>query len=473
MFWNDVQIAPVKNHAGVVTHFVAVLNDVTQSKRYEGQLEQQVNFDPLTRLANRNFLEDRIRHAIKNAQHHKQIVTVCFVDFDNFKIINDLHGHDVGDQVLRMVADRLRTCIRTQDTTARYGGDEFAFVMTEQASEENIAALMRRILKTIAQPFMVGTTKLSASCSIGISVYPRDVYDVEVLLRHADTAMYRAKESGRNSFNFYNDGLPKKASARASLEGRLRHALAHDEFKLKYMPRVRTEDGLIVGVDTCLSWAPAAGERVNISEWLSSAGETGLIIPIGEWLMHHACADIRKLQHQGGPSIVVSLSIYDAQFMTGNLHKLVSDAITAAGIDASSLEFAFAEDLLMQNPAESVDILNELKQCGSLLAANNFSVGYSSLMYLQRFHLNRLKIDASFISGIGSDPEDGIVTRSIISLGRSFELKVIAEGVCCDEQVAFLRANGCDEMEGASVGTSMPFDQLRMLVQRNAPLRVN
>ncbi len=470
MFWNDVQIAPVKNHAGVVTHFVGVLNDITQSKQYEGELEQKVNFDPLTRLANRNLLKDRICQAIKHAQRHKQIVTVGFVDLDNFKNINDGQGHDVGDQVLRTVADRLQACIRAQDTVARYGGDEFAFVMTEQSSEENIAVLMRRILRTIAQPFIVGTARISVSCSIGISLYPRDGYDVDVLLRHADTAMYRAKENGRNSFSFYADDPPEKEPARISMEDRLRHALQRNEFRLEYLPRVKADDGRIVGADACLLWAPAAGAPVNISEWISLAEETGLIIPIGEWLMHHACADIRKLQVAGGPPITVGLNICSAQFAAGSLHSLVKQAIADAGIDASSLELAFSENLLMQNPAESVDILNELKQCGSLLTANNFGVGYSSLMYLQRFHLNRLKIDASFISGIGSNPDDGIVARSIISLGHSFALKVTAEGVCCDDQIAFLRANGCDEMEGTGVGNPMPFEQLHLLVQKNTPL---
>ena len=473
MFWNDVQIAPVRNHAGVVTHFVAVLNDVTQSKQYEGQLEQQINFDPLTRLANRNLLKDRIRQAIKHAQRHKQIVTVCFVDLDNFKIINDLQGHDVGDQVLCTVADRLRACIRTQDTVARYGGDEFAFVMTEQASDENIAASMRRILKAISQPFLVGTTKISVSCSIGISVYPRDGYDVDVLLRHADGAMYRAKESGRNSFNFYNDRPPKKDAIRSSMVERLRHALAHDEFKLEYLPRVRAGDGVIVGADACLSWAPPVGGFVNVGEWISSAGEPGLVIPISEWLMHHACADIRKLQDSCGATIAVSFKICGAQFATGSLRRLVNHAVAATGIDASSLELVFPEDLLMQNPAESVNILHELKQYGSLLTVNNFGVGYSSLMYLQQFHLDRLKIDASLISGIGSDPESGIIARSIISLGHSLELKVVAEGVCCDAQIAFLRKNGCDEMEGAGVGSSIPFEQLYLLVKRNASLLTN
>ena len=230
---------------------------------------------------------------------------------------------------------------------------------------------------------------------------------------------------------------------------------------------------MIVGADACLSWAPPVGGFVNVGEWISSAGERGLVIPISEWLMHHACTDIRKLQDSCGATIAVSFKICGAQFATGSLRRLVNHAVAATGIDASSLELVFSEDLLMQNPAESVNILHELKQYGSLLTVNNFGVGYSSLMYLQQFHLDRLKIDASLISGIGSEPESGIIARSIISLGHSLELKVVAEGVCCDAQIAFLRKNGCDEMEGAGVGSSIPFEQLYLLVKRNASLLAN
>ncbi|GAA4033139.1 sensor domain-containing phosphodiesterase [Actimicrobium antarcticum] len=467
LFWNVVHIAPVRNHAGIVMHFVGVLNDVTEMKLYEGQLEHRANFDALTHLANRNLLRDRLRQAIIHAQRHKKIVTVGFVDLDNFKLINDRHGHHAGDEVLRTVADRLKACIRAQDTVARYGGDEFAFVLTEQAGEDNVAFLMQRLLRAIALPFMVGQQTMKVSCSIGISLYPRDGLDSDTLLRLADVAMYRAKESGRNTFQFYTSQVNQKVLDRITLETRLRHALENNEFQVEYEPLFNLKSGLIVGAESRLIWTPTDSKAVEPAEFLALAEQTGLIVPIGEWMIHRACLDNKALQKNGLRPIRVGVKIFDSQFNSAGLRKVIDHAITMSGMDARYLELDVTETLLMQNPDASITLLAELKECGLQLTADDVGKGYSSLAYLPRFGLDRLTIAASLVNDIGGDPEQARVARSVISLGHSLNLIVMAEGVRSAEQLAYLKANDCDEIKGELVGPALPFDQLSILLQQD------
>lgn len=464
LFWNDVRIAPVRAPDGAVTHFVGVLNDITDVKNYEEQLERQANFDPLTALANRNVLKDRIRQAIAIAQRHGNSIAVGFMDLDNFKFINDSLGHNIGDELLKRVADRLVSCMRGQDTIARYGGDEFAFVLTDVKDETQVAAMMERILKTIDRPFSVEGHKFFVSCSMGLSFFPRDGHDPDTLLKNADTAMYRAKESGRNNFQYYTPAMNQRVRERLSLESRLRQALDNEEFVIHYQPKVNLRTGRIVGAEALLRWCPVGGEMVSPTTFIPLAEETGLIIPIGDWVLRMACSHNKILQDAALPPLGIAVNISARQFEPRSICATVGDALAASGLGASFLELELTETLVMENPEEVIKVLRELKEMGLRLSIDDFGTGYSSLSYLQRFPVDRLKIDQSFVRDIGADPNDAIIARAIISLGHSLGMSVIAEGVSTVEQLSFLRENGCDEMQGFLFSRPVPFDEMmRML----------
>jgi len=470
LFWNDVHIAPVRGPDNVVTHFVGVLNDITAIKRYEEELTRQANFDPLTALANRNVLKDRIRQAIMSAQRVGTAVAVGFLDLDNFKFINDSLGHNIGDELLKRVAERLTTCMRGQDTIARYGGDEFAFVLTDQKDERLVVGLMDRILKTIDRPFDINGHKFFVSCSIGLSFYPKDGGDVDTLLKNADAAMYRAKERGRNNFQFYTPAMNQRVTERLSLESRLRQALDDNEFALHYQPKVDLRSGKIVGVEALLRWYPSGGGMVLPTTFIPLAEETGLIIPIGEWALHTACTHNKMLQKAGLPPMRVAVNISARQFEPRTILTMVGAALNASGLDPGSLELELTESLVMQNPEEVIRVLHDLKEMGLRLAIDDFGTGYSSLSYLQRFPVDRLKIDQSFVRDIGADPNDAIIARAVISLGHSLGMSVIAEGVSSQEQLSFLRENGCDEMQGFLFSQAVPIEELQLMLESGRSL---
>jgi diguanylate cyclase (GGDEF)-like protein/PAS domain S-box-containing protein len=473
MFWNDVHIAPVRGQDGEVTHFVGVLNDISAIKHYEYELERHANFDALTALANRNVLKDRIRHSIATAERHDEWVTVGFMDLDNFKFINDSLGHNVGDELLKQVAKRLLACLREQDTVARYGGDEFAFVIIGEKDEKTIAMLMNRILRTVELPFLVEGHKLFVSCSIGLSFYPKDGGDVDTLLKNADTAMYRAKEKGRNNFQFYTPAMNQRVTERLSLESRLRQALLKNEFVLHYQPKVDLKSGRIVGVEALLRWKPSAGSTVSPATFIPLAEETGLIVPIGEWVLYTACAQNKQLQQAGLPPLRVAVNISARQFNPETLVHMVGDALVTTGLDPGLLELELTESLVMQNPDEAIEVLGHLKAMGLRIAIDDFGTGYSSLSHLQRFPVDRLKIDQSFVRDIGADPNDAIIARAVISLGHSLGMSVIAEGVSNREQLAFLKENGCDEMQGFLFSMPIPIDELDALLKSNPTLSMH
>jgi diguanylate cyclase (GGDEF)-like protein/PAS domain S-box-containing protein len=470
LFWNDFYVGPVANAEGVVTHFIGVLNDITELKRYEERLEHQANYDPLTQLVNRNVLKDRISQAVASSRRHNTGFTVGFMDLDNFKFINDSLGHGIGDELLKSASRRLATCMRAQDTIARYGGDEFAFVLIDAASEENVAILMDRVLKTIERPFEIGEHRLFISCSVGVSFYPKDGDDADTLLKNADTAMYRAKEAGRNNYQFYTPSMNERVRERLSLEAKLRQALNNEEFALHYQPKIDLASGMVVGVEALLRWNPADGDAVSPASFIPLAEETGLIVPIGEWVLDTACAHNKQMQELGLPPIGVAVNISARQFDANTLRKSIVRALDTSGLDARYLELELTESLVMQNPDEVTRILLELREMGLRLAIDDFGTGYSSLSQLQRFPLDRLKIDQSFVRDIGADPNDAIIARAVISLGHSLGMSVIAEGVSNEEQLAFLRANGCDEMQGYLYSRPLPFTELMRLLTEKRPL---
>ena len=471
LFWNDVHIAPVRGPDGVVSHFVGVLNDITEVKHYEKELERQTNFDALTALANRKVLKERIRDAIATTQHFGGSVAVGFMDLDNFKFINDSLGHNVGDELLKQVAERLVSCLRGQDTVARYGGDEFAFVLAEQKDEKAVGALMERILKTIDRPFRVGSHKFFVSCSIGLSFYPRDGADADTLLKNADAAMYRAKDRGRNNFQFYAPSMNRYATERLSLESQLRQALAADEFALHYQPKVDLRTGEMVGAEALLRWYPGKGKAaVPPSAFIPLAEETGLIVPIGEWVLQTACAQIRALQDAGLPPLRVAVNLSARQFKPATITTVVGDALAASGLDPGMLELELTESVVMQDPEEAAGVLRDLKDMGLHLSIDDFGTGYSSLSYLQRFPVDHLKIDQSFVRDIHTDADDRAIVTAVIALAHSMKLKVVAEGVETPEQLAFLREHRCDIMQGYLFSRPVSGDDVLELLTKDSRL---
>jgi EAL domain-containing protein (putative c-di-GMP-specific phosphodiesterase class I) len=330
---------------------------------------------------------------------------------------------------------------------------------------------MERILKTVERPFTIEGNKFFISCSIGISSYPMDGIDAESLLKHADTAMYQAKQSGRNNFQFYTPAMNEQVNERLSLEGKLRQALANDEFVLHYQPKVDLASGRIVGVEALLRWRLSSDETVSPATFIPLAEETGLIVPIGEWVLHTACSHNKMLQRLGLPPIGVAVNISARQFGPSTLGASISQALDSTGLESQYLELELTESLVMQNPEEVIRVLGELREMGLRLAIDDFGTGYSSLSYLQRFPVDRLKIDQSFVRDIGADPNDAIIAGAVISLGHSLGLSVIAEGVSNEEQLLFLRDHGCDEMQGFLYSPPLPFTELTALLREKNSLR--
>jgi diguanylate cyclase (GGDEF)-like protein len=448
LFWNQLFIAPVPNAEGVITHHIGVINDVTDLIRYQEQLEYQANYDSLTRLPNRNLLRDRLEHALVVARRQHQGVAVVFLDLDGFKNVNDTLGHSVGDRLLRVVSERLARCSRTSDTVARHGGDEFVIVMTDTVDEQSLIAWMERVRSSIAEPVWLDGTELYVGCSMGASLFPQDGDDAETLMKKADLAMYRAKDMGRNTFQFYQPEMNASAGARLNLERRLRRALRDDEFLLHYQPQVDIGSGQIVGIEALVRWSDPEDGLVLPSSFIPVAEECGLIGPLSEWVLREACRQNKAWQDEGLPPARVSVNLSARVFQQRDIAKLVMQVLAETGLEPRYLELELTESTIMRNAEEAVSMLNELHALGIGLAIDDFGTGYSSLSYLKRFPVDRLKIDRSFVSDIGVSGDDETITSAIIALAHSLKLQVIAEGVETLAQLDFLKARACDEMQG-------------------------
>ncbi len=467
LFWNQLYIAPVPDADGQTTHHIAVINDVTALIRYQEQLEYQANYDSLTRLPNRNLLRDRLQHALMISQRNHKGVAVVFIDLDGFKNVNDSLGHSVGDRLLSVVADRLSRCARASDTVARHGGDEFVIVMTDTVDEQSLIAWMERVRASISEPVWLDGTELYVGCSMGASLFPQDGDDAETLMKKADLAMYRAKDMGRNTFQFYQPEMNVSAGARLNLERRLRRALRDNEFLLHYQPQVDIETGQVVGMEALVRWRDPEVGLIPPSQFIPVAEESGLIGPLSEWVLREACRQNKAWQDEGLPPARVSVNLSARQFQQRDIAKLVMQVLEETGLDPQYLELELTESTIMRNAEEAVSMLNELHALGIGLAIDDFGTGYSSLSYLKRFPVDRLKIDRSFVSDIGESSDDETITSAIIALAHSLNLQVIAEGVETSTQLDFLKERACDEMQGYFFAKPMPHDAIPGMLQRN------
>ncbi|HEX9451303.1 MAG TPA: PAS domain S-box protein [Burkholderiales bacterium] len=464
-FWADLSISPLRDASGRVTHYVGVISDITEGRNVREQLEHQASHDALTGLPNRSLLFDRLNQAIAQANRYQRMIAVAFVDLDNFKFINDSLGHGAGDHVLRISAERLTACLREGDTVARHGGDEFVLLLHDQSGRESVTQVVTRVIEELAAPQVAEGQEFATTCSVGISLYPEHGIDAATLLKNADAAMYRAKAQGKNSFRFYTADMGTHLGERLKLEAQLRRALELGEFVLHYQPKVDLRSRTICGLEALIRWQHPQDGLVSPGRFISVAEEAGLIVPIGEWVLRTACAQVRAWSDAGLPAMMLSVNISARQFKRGDLVETVSRALADAGLPAQSLELELTESLVMENAEEFIETLNALKKLGVSLSVDDFGTGYSSLSYLKRFPVDRLKIDQSFVRDIGTDPDDAAIARAVIQLGHSMDLRVIAEGVETAEQLRFLREHECDEVQGFLFSRPLAVEQAADLLR--------
>ena len=470
MYWNELNISPVRNDAGAVTHYIGVHSDITDAKTHQDELARQANHDSLTGLPNRNLLRDRIDHTCARTQRYGDFAAVAFLDLDNFKVVNDSLGHSLGDHLLRAVAARLESSLRAMDTVARMGGDEFVLVLSDQKSEQSVSGELQRIVELFSQPFAVDGRDVFITASVGVALYPQDARDPESLMKSAELAMYRAKESGRNTYQLYTVEMQTRVTERLALESRLRRALERGEFSLHYQPQVDLRSNRIFGCEALIRWKQADLGTITPAKFIPLAEETGLIVPIGEWVLRTACRQCKIWQDAGLPAVTVAVNISARQFREKHLLQLVATILAETGLAPSLLELEVTESVIMHDAQHVIADLQAFRDMGVSLSVDDFGTGYSSLSYLKRFPVDRLKIDQSFVRDLSTDADDAAIAQAVITLGHTMNLRVIAEGVETPEQLAFLSRNQCDEMQGYLLGKPMSADEFGKLLETGRTL---
>lgn len=463
LYWESVSISPIKTPDGTVTHFLAVKEDITLRKEYEKRLIRQASFDEVTGLPNRVLALDRLEQALARGLRQNRKVGLLFIDLDRFKHVNDTLGHHTGDRILKEAGARIRHCLRAADTVARLGGDEFTVIVPDLQAGFDVEPVAQKILEAFGQPFYLGGREIFLTPSIGITIWPDDGRLPDELMRNADTAMYRAKEMGRNNFRFFTPELNERALARARMEHQIRHALDRDEFELHYQPLIDLRTGRIVRAEALLRWHNGELGEVSPDDFIPLAEEIGLISPIGEWVLRTACRQAAAWRRDGSGSERISVNVSSRQFRGPSLFDSVAGALVEAGLPAAGLELEITENLLMADIPEVVDSLRRLDELGIKLSIDDFGTGYSSLSYLRRFPVSVLKIDKSFVRDVATDSDNATLVEAIITMARSLKLEVVAEGVETGAQMGFLRQHGCDYAQGYYFGRPAPQAAFRRL----------
>jgi diguanylate cyclase (GGDEF)-like protein/PAS domain S-box-containing protein len=440
--------APIHDRDGHGAGAVIVFHDVSVTRSMSLEMTHSAQHDFLTDLPNRMLLNDRISHAITLALRHGKRVAVLFLDLDGFKHINDSLGHPIGDKLLQSIAKRLLDCVRGSDTVSRQGGDEFVVLLSEVEQSEDAAITARRMLQAVAGPYSIGRHDLHVTTSIGVSVYPDDGLDAETLIKNADTAMYQAKEKGRQSYQFFKSAMNIRAVERQSIEGNLRRALERQEFALHYQPKINLRTGEITGAEALIRWTHPTRGPVSPAEFIPVAEDCGLILPIGKWVLREACKQARTWVDAGLPLGTMAVNISAMEFRDNNFLEGVFAILSETGLDPRSLELELTESVLMKRAESTESILKILRARGVQLAVDDFGTGYSSLSYLRKFPVDTLKIDQSFVRQITITPDETTIVTAIISMGRSLNLRVVAEGLETKEELAFLQAHQCEEAQG-------------------------
>jgi diguanylate cyclase (GGDEF)-like protein/PAS domain S-box-containing protein len=439
---------PLVDAAGQVIGFASLVQDITERLNTERTIHYMAHHDALTGLPNRRLMQDRLNQAIMAARRKQRHVAVLFLDLDRFKVVNDTLGHDTGDFILKDVARRLATCVREVDTVSREGGDEFVVILPDLERPEHARVVADKILKELTRPVEIGGHEIHITPSIGISHYPNDATDVQQLLKHADNAMYQAKDAGRNTVRFFTNDLNFLLSKRLEIEGRLRKAMENEEFFLRYQPQVDLASGRISGMEALIRWNDPQKGEIYPKDFIFVAEELGLIVPIGEWVFRTACRQSRQWDEDGLPPVTISINISPRQFMSRRIVATLLAIVRETGADPRHIELEITETMIMRNVEQSIETLAQLRSVGMQVAVDDFGVGYSSLGQLKRLPATSMKIDRSFIMQVPDDPQSASITEAIIAMAKRLKLRVIAEGVEKRAQLDFLRANHCDAFQG-------------------------
>jgi diguanylate cyclase (GGDEF)-like protein/PAS domain S-box-containing protein len=448
LFWNELSIGPVRDEHGAVTHYVGILNDITAKVSYQEQLAREANYDSLTGLPNRNLLADRLGRALSEAAQSKRQVGVMMVGLDNFSLVNNSAGHAAGDRILMEMAQRLTASVGDTDTVARYGGDVFAVVLRESSSADALSALMERLLAAVSAPTVIEGNELSLTCSVGATLYPQDGTETAALIANADAALYRAKDAGRNAFQFFEREMTTQITERMTLEKGMRLALERNEFELHYQPKLDLLSGCISGAEALIRWRHPVEGMIPPGRFIQAAEESGLIVPIGEWVLRTACIQWKAWLASGLCAGAISVNLSARQMKKKGFPAWVDGVLKGTGLESHHLELEITEGLLFADTAAVIGMLDDLKALGVQMSIDDFGTGYSSLSYLKRLPVDTLKIDQSFVRDIPGSRDDMAIARAVIALAGSLDLKVIAEGVETREQMDFLIAQRCNGVQG-------------------------
>ena len=441
-------ITALRDDAGEVTHYAGIFSDLSAQEQVQERLRSLAYYDLLTDLPNRLLFRDRLRYAIAQARRDKHPLALMFLDLDRFKTINDTLGHSTGDALLRMVADRIKCSVRESDTVARLGGDEFTILLPNLNSRRDATPVANKLIEVLAKPMTLESQTLYVTASIGVALFPDDGDDDETLLKQADTAMYRAKTSGRDNYQFYTAEMGEEVAERLQLENELREAMERELLDVHYQPQVDLESGRMVGMEALLRWRHPKRGDISPARFIPIAEESGLIVHLGEWVLRRALVDLKRWLLDGHPEMRMAVNLSPLQLRQRDLPRRVAAILDELGLDSSHLELELTESMLVEDDQTTREVLGKLNAMGVRLAIDDFGTGYSSLAHLRRFAIDKLKIDQSFVRDLVSDRSDAELASTIIAMGHKLNLKVIAEGAEVAEQLDFLREQNCDEMQG-------------------------
>ncbi|HET6719532.1 MAG TPA: EAL domain-containing protein, partial [Rhodocyclaceae bacterium] len=472
-FPESLTISAVRDDSGDITHYVGVFSDITRLKSAQEALDFQAHHDPLTGLPNRLLLEDRLDSAVQRAKRERSSLALLFIDLDRFKNINDTLGHHVGDVVLCEAARRFTGAVREADTVARLGGDEFIIVLENIHEPAAASRVAEKILVALHQAIVIAGQEFFIGASIGIGVYPQDGDNPADLLKHADAAMYRAKEHGRNTFEFFSSEIAAHSLERFKLEADIRYAVEREQLMVYFQPQFSLHDGRLVGAEALVRWLHPERGMVSPGQFIPIAEESGVIVAMGEWILRRACRDWAAWHARGLRPGVLAVNVSGIEFRRGRVQESVAATLAETRLPAELLELEITESSIMNQADNSIRALQALREMGLLLAIDDFGTGYSSLAYLKRLPLSKLKVDQSFVRGLPDGAEDAAITRAIIALARSLGLTTMAEGVETEAQRDFLSAAGCDEMQGYLLGRPMPAADFNALLEKRRPALID
>jgi diguanylate cyclase (GGDEF)-like protein/PAS domain S-box-containing protein len=462
----ETTISPIKDANGNISNFVSTAKDITDRFQYEQHLKYLAHHDTVTNLPNRTLFMDRLSRALVRAERIKQQVAVLFMDLDRFKIVNDTLGHDVGDKLLHSVATRLQQNVRKGDTIARLGGDEFALILEDIHQIDNVTSIVEKIIAAFNAPHVVDKKELSVSASIGVAMYPADGEDISGLLRHADIAMYRAKENGGNNYCFYSAKMSTQTSARLTLETSMRRALeTGDEFLIHYQPQLNLNTGEVIGAEALVRWQHPRTGLIPPLDFIPLSEETGLIEPLGDLILNKACTQTKIWHDQGINNLTIAINVSGRQFRKQNFTGHIASILNKTGLDPSKLEIEITESVMMQDMPSTTKTLSALRDLGVQVSIDDFGTGYSSLAYLKKMPIDALKIDRTFVLDIIDDKDDAAIVHAITTMARTLGIKAVAEGVENREQLSLLRDYNCDIAQGFFLGRPMPVDDFSRYLQ--------